>query len=68
MSRDIIETTLGDLIVALTEEASQVVHHKQEIYKVVSYMLNDLLLKRSVRFKSQPVEAEKQWETSLICS
>ena len=38
-----IDTTLGDLIVALTEETSRLVHDEREIYKVVAYILSDLV-------------------------
>jgi len=38
-----VDTTLGDLIVALTEETSRFVHDEREIYKVVAYILSDLV-------------------------
>ncbi|HEU4346073.1 MAG TPA: hypothetical protein VFU31_31365 [Candidatus Binatia bacterium] len=39
-----IETTLGDLIVALTEEASRCVPDHEAAYRVVAYILSDILL------------------------
>ena len=39
----VTETTLGDLIVALTEETSQFVHDEKEVYKVVAFRLTHLL-------------------------
>ena len=44
----ITETTIGDLIVALTEETSQFVHDEKEVYKVVAFRLTHLL-NRSAR-------------------
>ena len=38
-----LETTLGDLIVALTDETAQAIRNDQEIYKVVAFALADLL-------------------------
>ena len=40
---EIPETTLGDLIVALTEETSQYVHDEKEVNKVVAFRLTHLL-------------------------
>ena len=39
----VTETTLGDLIVALTEETSQYVHDEKEVNKVVAFRLTHLL-------------------------
>jgi len=38
-------TTLGDLIVALTEETRRYVHDDEEVYRLVSYMVSDLLIR-----------------------
>ena len=38
-----IETTLGDLIVALTEEATPFVREEKEAYNVVAFTLMHLL-------------------------
>jgi hypothetical protein len=38
-----VDTTFGDLIVALTEETGRFVHDEKEVYKVVAYILSDLL-------------------------
>jgi hypothetical protein len=40
---EILETTLGDLIVALTEEASRHARDAAETYTLVAYILSDLL-------------------------
>ena len=40
---DILETTLGDLIVALTEEASRHASDARETYTLVAYILSDLV-------------------------
>ena len=37
------ETTLGDLIVALTEETGRHVRDKRTTYEVVAYILDDLI-------------------------
>jgi len=37
------ETTLGNLIAALTEEVSRYVHDEKKAYEVVAFMLTDLL-------------------------
>lgn len=42
-SNEIVETTLGDLIVALTEETSQFVHDEKEVNNVVAFRLTHLL-------------------------
>lgn len=42
------QSTLGDLIVALTDEANQFVRGKEEIYRVVAYMVSDILFKSRV--------------------
>ena len=41
--REILQTTLGDLIVAITEEASRHAHDRRETYRLVAYVLSDLL-------------------------
>lgn len=38
-----LETTLGDLILALTEETTRVVRDEKEACKIVAVMLVDLL-------------------------
>lgn len=43
-----VDTTVGDLIVALTEETSRFVHDDREMYKVVAYILSDLLKSGSI--------------------
>ena len=38
-----IETTLGDLIIALTEETYLLVRDEQVAYRIVAYLLSNLL-------------------------
>ena len=38
-----VETTLGNLIAALTEEARAYVRDEKEVYRVVAFMLTNLL-------------------------
>ena len=38
-----LEITLGDLIVALTEEIAWFVHDERETYKLVAFILTDLM-------------------------
>lgn len=47
-----LETTLGDLVVALTDETVRFVHDEQEVYKIVSYLLVDLLCRSGPVSKS----------------
>jgi hypothetical protein len=42
-TRETTETTLGSLIAALTQETSQFVRDKKEVYQVVAFMLAHLL-------------------------
>ncbi|HWH76565.1 MAG TPA: hypothetical protein VNT76_04305 [Candidatus Binatus sp.] len=57
MNKEIIKTTLGDLIAALSDEMGQATNRRQEDYNVVAYLLADLLHKRSGRFKARNYEA-----------
>lgn len=41
--QEILETTLGDLVVALTEEATPFVRDEKEAYKVDAFTLMHLL-------------------------
>jgi len=44
--RDRLQSTLGDLIVALTEETRSYVRDEQEVYRVVAHIVNGLLSRR----------------------
>jgi hypothetical protein len=59
MSTEIIETTLGDLIVALSEEMDWATNQRQEAYNLVAYLLADLFHNCSGCFKAQNYEAIK---------
>lgn len=48
-----VETTLGNLIVLLTEEAAPLVRDPEKTYHYVSYVLNDLIRRRVVQFKAR---------------
>lgn len=39
-----VETTVGELVVSLTEETSQFVHDEKEVCKVVAFMVTHLLV------------------------
>jgi hypothetical protein len=43
-----VDTMLGDLIVALTEETSRFVHDEREMYKVVAYILSNMYKSGSI--------------------
>jgi len=47
--RKIIRTTLGELIVAVTDEVMPIIRDRSAIYVVVSYILSDLLAHQHVR-------------------
>ena len=49
---EIPETTLGDLIVALTEEATPFVRDEKEAYKVVAFALTHLLYNSGANSKT----------------
>jgi hypothetical protein len=51
MRKKISQCTLGDLIVALTDEAKRIGHPRQELYNVVAHALADLFRKQSLYFK-----------------
>jgi hypothetical protein len=38
-------TTLGDLILALTEETRRYVKDDEEVYRLVAYMVSDILVR-----------------------
>jgi hypothetical protein len=47
--REIIRTTLGELIVAVTDEVMPIIRDPSGLYRVVSYILSDLLAHHQVR-------------------
>lgn len=44
-------STLGELIAALTDETAHFVHDEKEVYRVVAYMITDLLNKNRLDSK-----------------
>ena len=47
--RKIIRTTLGELIVAVTDEVRPVIHSRPRLYTVVSWILDDLFARNQIR-------------------
>jgi hypothetical protein len=47
--RKITTTTLGELIVALTDEVMPIIGDPSRLYRVVSFILSDLLARHQVR-------------------
>jgi len=53
-----IDTTLGDLIAAVTDEVMPIAGNQANADALVSYILNDLLVARRVRMKRRlPLKA-----------
>jgi len=52
--QEIIKTTLGELIVALTDEVKPFVRDPSVLYKVVSWTLNDVLTRHRLRAQKEP--------------
>ena len=50
--RRTIETTLGELIVALTDEALEVAPQPSDAYQLVSCMLADMAMRRELRSRT----------------
>ena len=50
--RRTIETTLGELIVALTDEALEVAPKPSDAYQLVSCMLADMAMRRELRSRT----------------
>lgn len=46
---NVVRTTLGDLIAAVTDEVKPFVRDPSGLYTVVSYILNDVLARQRVR-------------------
>lgn len=59
MSKTVVETTLGALIVALTDEAVRVTHEGKITYNMVAYLLADLLRHQSGCFRAKNFAAIK---------
>ncbi len=52
MEQEPIETTLGDLIAVLTEETARFIQNDKEAYKVVAFILTDLLRSSGPTYRS----------------
>jgi hypothetical protein len=53
MQQKVIKTTLGDLIVAVTDEVKPLVRDPMSRYLVVSWVLTDVLAHQRVRKRSR---------------
>jgi hypothetical protein len=51
--RRVIRTTLGELVVAVTNEVAPIIRDPSGRYMVVSYILNDLLGRHQVRVQKR---------------
>ena len=51
--RKIIRTTLGELVVAVTDEVMPIIRDRSDLYRVVSYILSDLLAHHQVRISKK---------------
>ena len=51
--RKVIRTTLGELIVAVTDEVMPIIRDPADAYIVVSWVLNDVLTHRRLRYHKQ---------------
>jgi len=57
--REILETTLGDLIVALTDETAPFVRDERKAGRVVAYILTDLLYSAGKTVTNRPVSVRE---------
>jgi hypothetical protein len=48
------QTTLGELIIAVTDEVGPLMHNNSSTCLIVSLILQDLFARRRVRFKKRP--------------
>jgi len=60
--RKIIRTTLGELIVALTDEVMPIIRDPSVMYIVVSFILSDLLAHHQVRV---PKRSRRKYQNYL---
>jgi hypothetical protein len=58
----VIKTTLGDLIVALTDEVIPFVRDPSALYKVVSWAVNDVLARHRLRVHK---ESQRRYPSHL---
>ena len=52
-TRKTIDTTLGDLIVAVTDQVAPYVHDPRAVYLVVECILSDMVARERVHFRSR---------------
>ena len=58
--RKIVNTTLGDLVVAVTDEVRPYIRDPSSMYSVVSHILTDLLARRLV-FVPRRTQTDTEW-------
>lgn len=61
-----LETTLGDLIAALTDETTPFVREETEVNRVVAYILADLLYNSGKITTNRPVSVRKNDERRTL--
>lgn len=61
-----LETTLGDLIAALTDETTPFVREETEVNRVVAYILADLLYNSGKIAINRPVSVRKNDERRTL--
>jgi hypothetical protein len=54
-TRKIVNSTLGDLIAAVTDHVAPIIHNQQEAYLIVSCILEDLFADSRLRFRRRPL-------------
>ncbi|HEY3306611.1 MAG TPA: hypothetical protein VGL70_24075 [Candidatus Binatia bacterium] len=59
------QTTLGDLIVALTDETGRFIRDENEIYEVVSFIVSDLYKSRLVQKQTECRNASRDQDALL---
>lgn len=64
--REVLETTVGDLIAALTDETTPFVCDEREADRVVAYILADLLYNSGKVVTNRPVSVWKNDERRTL--
>lgn len=64
--REVLETTVGDLIAVLTDETAPFVCDEREANRVVAYILADLLYNSGKAVTNRPVSVRKNDERRTL--
>ena len=59
--RKIIDTTLGDIIVAMIDEITPYLRDPKTIYRVVECILSDLIAERRLRFRARSPQGSRMY-------